>query len=390
MPATRARRSGSFLLALALALSAVPAALAASDPAVPVPTTMAAVGDSITQAASTGGSLGADYPANAWATGTNTTVNSHLLRLRALNPAATATNLAVSGAKVAGLAAQLESAADLQPDYLTVLIGGNDVCTATEADMTEVSVFRSEFASALNAFSQASPGTHIYVVSIPRVLRLWELFKGNWWARSVWSLGQVCQSLLARPTSTLQVDVDRRARVHQRNVDFNTQLAQVCLATQNCHWDNNAAFNYTFQSSDVSGDYFHPSTAGQAKLASVSWGAGYTWSFPAGQEPQSRVGSLSGVGTNVSSRYWRATATIGVSTPAGTPLFGATVTGSFSPSGGTKSCTTNGAGTCSITSSDLRRNSVGSVTFTVTGIAHATHAYDPNDNLVSQVPISRP
>jgi PKD repeat protein len=42
-------------------------------------------------------------------------------------------------------------------------------------------------------------------------------------------------------------------------------------------FDNNAVFNTKFTKSDVSGDYFHPSVAGQAKLASVSWAAGYTW-----------------------------------------------------------------------------------------------------------------
>jgi lysophospholipase L1-like esterase len=393
MAATRAGRPISLLLAVALTIGVAPAVLAVSDPAAPIPATMAAVGDSITRAASTGGSLGTDYPANSWATGTNSTVASHLLRLQGLNAATSATNLAVSGAKVAGLAAQLEAAAQLQPDYLTVLIGGNDICTPTETGatgMTEVADFRAAFEDAVGAFSAASPETHIYVVSIPRVLRLWELFKGNWWARTVWSIGKVCQSLLARPTSTNQADVDRRARVHQRNIDFNTQLAQVCQLTPKCHWDNNAVFNYTFVAAEVSGDYFHPSTAGQAKLASVSWGAGFTWLFPEGQEPASRVASLSGTGAIVSSRNWRATITIGVSTPAGAPLSGATVTGSFVPSGGSKSCTTNSAGTCVLTSNDLRRSSVTSVTFSVTGIAHATHPYDADDNLVTAVTVTRP
>lgn len=40
-------------------------------------------------------------------------------------------------------------------------------------------------------------------------------------------------------------------------------------------WGGNAVFNTAFTASDVSGDYFHPSTAGQAKLAAVSWAAGY-------------------------------------------------------------------------------------------------------------------
>jgi hypothetical protein len=47
---------------------------------------MAAVGDSITQAASSGGGLGTDYPQNSWSTGTNGSVNSHYMRLLNLDP----------------------------------------------------------------------------------------------------------------------------------------------------------------------------------------------------------------------------------------------------------------------------------------------------------------
>jgi PKD repeat protein len=133
----------------------------------------------------------------------------------------------------------------------------------------------------------ASPDTHVYVVSIPDVYQLWNLFRGDFWARFIWSVGDVCQSLLANPTSTEQVDVQRRAEVRQRAIDFNTQLAQVCAAyVDRCRFDNNAVFNTQFAKGDVSGDYFHPSVAGQAKLAAVTWAAGYAWTAsPPPNEP---------------------------------------------------------------------------------------------------------
>lgn len=382
------RRACIHAVALSLVLSAFTAAAvgAASASPVPIPSSMAAVGDSITQAASTGGSLGADYPANSWATGTNATVNSHFLRLSELAPGLTAANLSVSGAKMADLPGQMASALALRPDYLTVLIGGNDVCTSSEATMTSVADFRSQFEAAMATIS-TSGNTHVYVVSIPRVTRLWELFKGNWWARTVWSVGKVCQSLLANPTSTAQADVDRRARVHQRNVDFNTVLAEVCQATVRCHWDGNAVFNTVFQASDVSGDYFHPSIAGQAKLASVSWTAGYTWQLPPGAEV--RIGGLAGIGQSTSSRYWRATVTITATTPAGAPVANASVSGSWTV-GAPDTCTTGAAGTCTVQSDSLRRSSVSSVTFSVTGVTHPTHVYVPGQNTVSSVTVARP
>ncbi len=85
--------------------------------------------------------------------------------------------------------------------------------------------------------------------------------------------------MLANPTSTAQADVDRRTRVRQRVIDFNTQLAQACVAYgANCHFDGNAVFNYPFVLSEVSTwDYFHPNTTGQRSLASVSYAAGFNW-----------------------------------------------------------------------------------------------------------------
>jgi PKD repeat protein len=143
--------------------------------------------------------------------------------------------------------------------------------------MTSVATFRSQFETAMSRV-MASTTANVYVVSIPNVYQLWNLFKGDGWARFIWSIAGICQSLLANPTSTQAADVQRRETVRQRNIDFNTQLAQVCaLYPGRCRFDNNAVFNTTFLASDVSGDYFHPSINGQAKLASVSWNAGYRW-----------------------------------------------------------------------------------------------------------------
>jgi lysophospholipase L1-like esterase len=262
------------LVAATILIGLAPAAAATTPP---LPGSIAAVGDSITQAASTGGSLGTDYPANSWSTGTNSTVNSHYMRLLALNSGISGKNYnrSVSGAKMADLAGQMQTAAALQPDYLTVLIGGNDLCTDTAAQMTSVSAFRSQFETAMATLASGSPNTNIYLSSIPNVYHLWELFKGNWWARFIWSAGDICQSLLANPTSTNETDVARRAAVAQRNLDYNTQLAEVCALYARCLWDGNIAYTTVFTTSDVSGDYFHPSIAGQAKLAAVSWGVSY-------------------------------------------------------------------------------------------------------------------
>ncbi|MEW5991435.1 MAG: GDSL-type esterase/lipase family protein [Chloroflexota bacterium] len=364
----------------------------ATGPTLALPTSMAAVGDSITQAASTGGSLGVDYPQNSWSTGTSATVNSHYLRLLDLGAPISGENhnLSVSGAKMADLNAQLANAAAIDPDYLTVLIGGNDICTDTVAEMTSVATFRAQFETAMATLTAGSPDTSVYVVSIPDVYQLWSLFKGNFWARFIWSAGDICQSLLANPTSTQEVDVQRRQTVRQRNIDFNTQLAEVCASyPSSCHFDGNAVFNTQFAKSDVSGDYFHPSVAGQAKLAAVSWAAGYAWSAsPPPPEGVMSVGSLDGSATS-SRRTWTATVTVGVIGEAGAPVPGVIVEGVWSAGSGATSCVTSDTGTCSITSAALNKKTA-SVLFTVTNLSADGWIYAASSNVASSVVVVKP
>ena len=265
------------LLVALVALVVVPAAQA--EPAkTGYPNSMAATGDSITRAFNTGWLPFADWPPNSWATGTSATVNSHYRRILAANSAVLGRNFndAVSGADMGDLNGQVQAAVSQRVEYVTILMGANDVCASSEAAMTPVDTFGAQFAQALATLSTGLPNARIYVVSIPDIYQLWAIYKDSWSARTVWAIGGICQSLLARPTSTQQADVDRRNRVRQRNVEYNSQLAAVCAAYVHCRFDGNAIFSTAFVRSDVSTrDYFHPSVGGQTKLASVSWTAGF-------------------------------------------------------------------------------------------------------------------
>ncbi|MBP7693029.1 MAG: SGNH/GDSL hydrolase family protein [Anaerolineales bacterium] len=259
----------ALLVALSLALtSAFPVS------AVTYPNSMAALGDSITRAYNTGSAF-ADAPQNAWATGTNSSVNSLYLRLLPYNAALSGKNFnyAVTSAKMASLATQAGRVTSTI-QYVTILMGANDVCTSSESTMTSVAAFQSQFTAALNLLKTNAPNAQIYVVSIPNIYNLWAILKGSSTARFTWSVLRICQSMLANASSTSSTDEARRQRVRQRNIDFNSALAQVCAQYANCRFDNNAVFNTTFVKGDVSTrDYFHPSLAGQVKLANVAWGA---------------------------------------------------------------------------------------------------------------------
>jgi lysophospholipase L1-like esterase len=268
----RARRASAASLALILAM------LAASLPglayAASYPKSMAALGDSITRAFNDGWFPFTDAPAYSWSTGTDTTVNSVYLRIKALNPSITGKNYndAKTGAKMSDLLSQVNTANGQHVDFVTTMMGTNDVCTSSVGTMTSVTTFHDQFQAAMQSLTSASRKARIQVMSIPNVYHLWELLKDNSNARGTWSLFMICQSLLANPLSTAQADVDRRNAVKQRTMDDNAQLQTVCAMFDQCQFDNYAAFNYVFQTKDVSTfDYFHPSREGQRVIAACAW-----------------------------------------------------------------------------------------------------------------------
>jgi lysophospholipase L1-like esterase len=240
----------------------------------PYPTRMAALGDSITQAAMTCSAL-TSCPTYSWATGTNATVNSHASRIRAAGVTnLVANNYAVSGANSSGLNSQAQKAVTMAAQYVTIEIGANDACTRTVGAMTPVETYRTNVRTALTTLANSSSTQQVFVASVPNLKLMYEVSKSKSSARLVWALLGICQSMLANPTSTKTADVARRDAVQQRVNDYNAVLAQECTAARKCKFDNYAIANTVFTSTHISTrDYFHPSIAGQALIAQVTWTA---------------------------------------------------------------------------------------------------------------------
>jgi lysophospholipase L1-like esterase len=279
----RAARSGGIaamltaaaLLSLSLA-SPGPGAAAASPAAPPLPSSMAALGDSITQAFDDCCSFGS-HPQDSWSTGDGWPGNgiySHYQRVAALNPSIVghAANDSSPGAKVADTNGQAQTAVGQGAQYVTILIGANDVCTSTIAGMTSTAAFQSAFQTTLTTLESGLPaGAPIFVSSIPNIYQLWSVLHTNPSAAAVWSFGHICQSMLA----TSNTEAQRQQVLAQEEAD-NAVLGQVCTQYANCRWDNDATFNTQFTPAEVSTiDYFHPSQAGQAALAAETWSSSW-------------------------------------------------------------------------------------------------------------------
>lgn len=268
----RVRRTLSAIAIAALVTSGTVATATAATAAPPPPAKMAALGDSITLALMSCSGL-SKCQANSWATGTTASVNSHAARLKAsVAPTLVTYNYAVSGAKSGALNAQAQSAAAQAVNYVTIEIGANDACTSTVSGMTATTTFRSNVQAALTTLAVSPGQPEIFVASIPSLLRMYELNKSSSSARLTWGLLRICQSMLANPSSTKAADVQRRAAVQQRVNEYNQVLAEVCAATAKCRYDGGVVADYAFTKADISTrDYFHPSLAGQATMANITW-----------------------------------------------------------------------------------------------------------------------
>lgn len=317
---------------------AAPAPRAAAPTPTPArvgkPTTMAALGDSITQATGTG-EISQENPKNSWATGWE--VDS--VRARLGISTANAQNLSANGARMGNADTQVLTGRDGQAlrtttQYVVLEMGGNDLCRDSVAEMTPTSTYRTQLREALTAIRSRAPEALVFVMSVPDIYNLWYIrgapqnatyhpepqsdqASGLNGARFYWSQSFFpCRSLLSNPDSYAQADRDRRAAVRQRTKDYNAALRAECGQWLRCRYDGDRLFNLTsnrvsppdgplkpraqwdFTDADISrnegagrylcpvqgllaggcGDHFHPSKAGQVKLADSATAASYQWS----------------------------------------------------------------------------------------------------------------
>ncbi|MEU6022863.1 GDSL-type esterase/lipase family protein [Micromonospora sp. NPDC047134] len=237
------------------------------------PKVVAALGDSITTGFGSCLVL-TSCERNSWSTGSGLRVDSHYRRLLDRNPKLRdkAYNHARPGARAAALAGQAEAAVRDRADYVTVLIGANDACRNSIEAMTPVTEFRAEIDRGLKVLREGRPKARVLVVSIPNLYRLWEVGHDDSRATRAWRRG-VCPALLAEPTSTAPADRARRTEFKERISAYNRQLSAACRAYgSRCRYDGGAVHRVRFGLDLVNAlDYFHPNTAGQSRLAEVTW-----------------------------------------------------------------------------------------------------------------------
>lgn len=237
----------------------------------PSPSSVAAVGDSITRGFDACTVL-SDCPEVSWATGSSASVDSLAVRLLGKAGAAERSwNYAETGARMADLPAQMGQAAARRPQLVTVMVGANDACRASTSAMTSVADFRAEFEESLKTLRRALPKTQVYVASVPNLKRLWSQGRASPLGKEVWKLG-ICPSMLADADALDSAATERRDTVLDRVEAYNKVLEQVCATDERCRFDGGAVYDYRFGTDQLSHwDWFHPSTDGQARLAEIAY-----------------------------------------------------------------------------------------------------------------------
>jgi lysophospholipase L1-like esterase len=256
------------------AASASPAsASAAAATTPPLPDSMAAIGDSITQAVDVCCFYG-NWPGQSWSTGFVPLdgIASHYERIRARNPAILGRrwNNAVSGARMADAPAQARRTVAQGAEYVTILMGANDLC-GWDGTLTPTATFRAQFTETLDILRAGLPGARVFVASIPDLHQLWSILRTDPVAQLVWQAAGICPAML----DAHNTPADRQAVV-DRERELNAVLDAVCATWSRCRFDDYRTYNYNFTPDLVSRlDYFHPSLAGQATLAALTWQASW-------------------------------------------------------------------------------------------------------------------
>lgn len=260
------------------------------EPGQAPPTRLFSIGDSITRAFDA--NLPLENPNLSWVNGfTNDTtdlfglpdVHSHNERISAnfgdnnrLNDSA-----AENGARMDDMAGQASVAAGRGINYATVMLGDNDVCQATVADIPTDAEFEQNFRLGMDTLlAQLAPGGTILITGIIDVARLHDVGMQKAGLAGVdcptlWEKSGVCGSVL----SAQATDADR-ANVHARTLGFNSILQRVSGEYQAAHPDRfisytDSTFQWQFGPDDVSDiDCFHPSTAGQTAISRMTWDDG--------------------------------------------------------------------------------------------------------------------
>lgn len=225
----------------------------------------------------------------SWTTGLGSKkVLSHAGRLKRLNPAIQVTNFAEPSARVERVrtvqlpqlkAWSLETYKQAYPDYLTVMVGANDLCADNLELATPIKNFLKSYQSILTEVLSSSPRSKVLVSALPPLSQLTNSGEAGLFAfpgvnncRNFWKVAPLCKSIT-------HGSADNTKKVAQKVAAINIGLKGIAAKLRKQYGDRvrfaeGLAFR-DIKKEDLSIDCFHPNANAQADIANVTWPASW-------------------------------------------------------------------------------------------------------------------
>jgi len=231
------------------------------------PSAMATIGDSISRGALADDSIDDDQPEHVWSTGYDggDSCYSHLERIRAVLPGAVGNNNAWNGAESDDLLAQANTSASQGVQYVTIQIGGNDICGDSTAEMTSVATWEYRCNEAIDVLQAGLPGADILVTAVVNVRRVYDVGKSNFGCLLKWRVLTWCKNMLVNGST-------QRTEATNRLLAYNNSLAAITAAQG--VWYDADSYAIAFSRSQLSAiDCFHPDISLNGNMANVTYDA---------------------------------------------------------------------------------------------------------------------
>ncbi len=282
LPQNRTSRSGFLCAGLSLGL-ALAAGISSETAWAESPFIVGSMGDSITRAFDATRPL--DNPALSWSTGDDIfkRIDSHVVRLKKVyGKNVKGYNVARSGGKAVEMVGQANEILLKKPNYVTILIGANDLCDWKNEASKELEALENNVRRSIEILVQANPKIVVALVPVPDMYHLWEIGRHNS-CQKTWDLLNICPRLLSSQSTT-----SARGIFATQWVDVNAAYAKIADDfPANVKFAADGA-TVQFEPEHISKlDCFHPSLAGQNLLSAVSWESVES-SFSAAFPPPSR------------------------------------------------------------------------------------------------------
>jgi hypothetical protein len=191
---------------------------------------------------------------------------------------------AANGARWDDALSQAQNGIGGAPTYVTVMLGGNDVCRDTILDLPSGEEIQAHVASALAYLDQNLPaGASVVVVGIPDIKRLYDVAisgEGGFGlidCSAIWqttALGFPCGSMLS-PDNTEADRLYAQSQNELYNGIIELEVRNKKKLSTRVHYTFLPAATTAFSADDISSiDCFHPSGQGEALLSTMTWNSG--------------------------------------------------------------------------------------------------------------------